>query len=113
MEDILVTDFKKIAQELINLFEAKQHDYGPGNIASFGNLGVLVRMNDKFERLKNLVLNNKRPANEGIEDTLKDIANYAVIYLMIERGLWPEAKEFSIKEVKHIGEEEKNERTSN
>jgi hypothetical protein len=40
-----------------------------------------------MERLKNL---NKMPSvkNESIEDTYQDIANYAVISLMIRRNLW-------------------------
>ena len=36
------------------VFAKKQHDYGPGNISSFGEVGVLVRVSDKIARLKNL-----------------------------------------------------------
>jgi len=87
----LVTDVAKeafkIVCENIRLMDTKQQDYGSGNISAFGEFGVLVRLNDKMERLKNL---NKMPSvkNESIEDTYQDIANYAVISLMIRRNLW-------------------------
>ena len=87
----LQTDMAKeafrIFCENIRLMDTKQQDYGSGNISAFGEFGVLVRLNDKMERLKNL---NKMPSvkNESIEDTYQDIANYAVIALMIRRNLW-------------------------
>jgi hypothetical protein len=67
--------------------DTKQQDYGSNNISAFGEFGVLVRLNDKMERLKHL---NKMPSvkNESIDDTYLDIANYAVIALMIRRNLW-------------------------
>jgi hypothetical protein len=74
------------------LMDRKQQDYGPKNIAGFGTFGVLVRMNDKFERLKTLFGKGKvrkRARNESVEDSLRDLANYAVIALLLERGEWP------------------------
>ena len=73
------------------LMDRKQLDYGPKNISGFGTFGVLVRMNDKFERIKHLYNKGKRrkAENESIEDTMRDIANYAVIALMLELGRWP------------------------
>jgi hypothetical protein len=74
------------------LFDNKQQDYGPGNIAGFGTFGVVVRMNDKFERLKTLFAKKgrkRRAVNETIDDTLRDIANYAVIAILLEGGNWP------------------------
>jgi len=68
-------------------------DYGPGNInhAHGGAInGLLVRIGDKFERLKNLVKKDGiKPQHESIEDSFKDLANYGVIGLMVQRGLWP------------------------
>jgi len=87
----LVTDVAKeafrVCCENIQLMDTKQQDYGSNNISAFGEFGVIVRLNDKMERLKNL---NKMPSvkNESIEDTYQDIANYAVISLMIRRNLW-------------------------
>ena len=77
----------KIICENVRVMDTKQQDYGSGNISAFGEFGVLVRLNDKIERLKNL---NKMPSvkNEAIDDSYLDIANYAVIALMIRRNVW-------------------------
>lgn len=66
----------------------KQHDYGPGNILDFGDQGVLVRANDKMARLKNLYKSGDAPANETVDDSWLDLANYAVIALMVRKGYW-------------------------
>lgn len=65
---------------------SKQRDYGKGNILNFGEMGVLVRTNDKMSRLKNLILNNKEAQNESIEDNWKDLAGYAVLALMLRNN---------------------------
>jgi hypothetical protein len=68
---------------------AKQRDYGPGNILEFGELGILIRATDKQKRLKNLLYDNpNEPANESLEDTWVDWANYGIIALMVRRGIW-------------------------
>ena len=83
----------EIMDEVGNLLISKQLDYGPGNINNaFGGPinGLLVRIGDKFERLKNLFKKDKAvPQHESIEDSFKDLANYAVIGIMIQRGKWP------------------------
>lgn len=85
------SDFKHYATNIAKLLSSKNKDYGPGNIAEFGRLGILVRLSDKIERLKNLYSRGiLSPQHEAIEDTLKDIAGYAIIGLMIEHGRWPE-----------------------
>jgi len=85
---------KSIASELAELVIAKQKDYGKQNILEFGEHGILVRSNDKFARLKNLILNSKDPQNEPIDDTLKDIAGYAIVWLMLRNGSF----EYSLEE---------------
>lgn len=65
---------------------SKQRDYGKDNILNFGEMGVLVRTNDKMSRLKNLILNNKEAQNESIEDNWKDLAGYAVLALMLRNN---------------------------
>jgi len=77
---------------LHNILAEKQQDYGPLNIALApgGPLnGLLVRMNDKLQRLINLTYNsNGNPNNEAISDSYADLANYCVISMMVLDGVW-------------------------
>lgn len=78
-------------QELVDLLLSKHKDYGPKNIsdAPGGALnGLRVRMHDKLARINNLVDNNKNPEHESLEDSFKDMANYAIIGLLVLRGEW-------------------------
>ena len=72
--------------DLSDLLVSKQNDYGKDNILGFGEQGLVVRLWDKVNRLKNLVWHNTRPKNESVEDTLNDIAGYAIIGLMLRKG---------------------------
>ena len=45
-------------------------------------------MNDKIQRLLNLTMNKQEPNNESIEDNLLDIANYAAMGIIVNKGLW-------------------------
>ena len=92
--------FKAIQQIMYQLFVLKQNDYGPSNIGlgvsvveedediSKSLIGLSIRMNDKVSRLVNLTMNNKEPNNESINDTLVDIANYAVMALIVKERSW-------------------------
>ena len=77
---------------LHSILVQKQADYGPRNIASApgGPInGLLVRMNDKMQRLINLTYDNLNdPENEAIRDSYEDLANYCVIALMVLDGEW-------------------------
>ena len=82
-----------ILMELKITMVQKHQDYGPLNIARApgGPMnGLLVRMHDKMARLEHLKFHRKTdtPNYESIEDTLKDLANYAIIGLMVQRGQW-------------------------
>lgn len=74
----------------VPMFYGKQLDYGVGNINKFGKLGVLVRLNDKVERLNSLWHDGRIPTHETVEDTLYDIIGYAIIGLLMQNGEWPE-----------------------
>tara|TARA_R100000700_G_C3125131_1_gene112553 strand:+ start:124 stop:504 length:381 start_codon:yes stop_codon:yes gene_type:complete len=93
-------EFTKINDQMLELFCDKQADYGPTNIG-MGNavvdtdedvkrslLGLSVRMNDKVQRLLNITLNDRKPNNESVEDTLMDLANYSVMALIVMRKVW-------------------------
>lgn len=79
--------------ELSDLLISKHKDYGPKNISQSpgGPLnGLRVRMHDKLARINNLIDNGKDPKYEPLEDSFKDLANYAVIALMVMRNKWGE-----------------------
>lgn len=72
------------------LLDRKQQDYGPGNMNAFGLFGVVVRMTDKFERLKTLFSKKRnRVLNESMRDTFRDISNYATIAILLDTHRWP------------------------
>ncbi len=82
-----------LTNELAGLLLRKHNDYGPKNISQSpgGPInGLRVRMWDKIARINNLVDNNHKPNYESLEDSFKDLANYAIIGLMVQRGQWPE-----------------------
>ena len=86
-------DVYNIVEELAELLLSKHKDYGPTNIsrAPGGALnGLRVRIHDKIARINNLLDSGKNPAHESLEDSFKDLANYAIIALMVTRGKWPE-----------------------
>jgi hypothetical protein len=85
------SDVDTILNELRSIMMKKQADYGPLNIALApgGPMnGLRVRMYDKLARLNNLADKAATPNFESIEDTLIDLANYAIIGLLVQRGQW-------------------------
>ena len=93
-------EFQKLQFEQYALFCKKQMDYGPSNIAMgtdlatkeqkrLSKIGLIVRINDKVQRLINLVINNNREAqNEPTVDAFKDLACYGIIAQIVESGKW-------------------------
>lgn len=86
-------DVADVTSNLFDLLISKHNDYGPKNISQSpgGPLnGLRVRMWDKFARINNLVDNNADPEHESLEDSFKDMANYAIIGLLVLQGKWPQ-----------------------
>lgn len=103
--DPLVTDLAKLAlpvliENLITL-DRKQQDYGSNNLTKFGVDGVVVRANDKLERIINLRKKSKGKTwthaekeavlacNEPLADSFLDLANYALIGYLMQTAKWP------------------------
>jgi hypothetical protein len=81
----------KLVTELSDLLLSKHRDYGPKNIsdAPGGPInGLRVRMHDKLARINNLTDSGADPEHESLEDSFKDMANYAIIGLLVLRGKW-------------------------
>ena len=91
-------EFKKILKEQYEIFCRKQMNYGPDNISvgtrletpdeiKLSQTGLWFRMNDKIQRLKQLVLLGKPDTvGEAIEDTYQDLSVYNIIAQIVIRG---------------------------
>ena len=65
-----------------NLFLAKNADYG-NSFEDFGFLGIMVRLNDKINRMKSLVeKETSEVSSESFMDTVQDLYNYTLLGLM-------------------------------
>lgn len=94
------SEFKKILKEQYELFCKKQLNYGPDNISGgtalrtnedvkFSLMGLFFRMNDKVQRLKQLVvLGNDDTVGESIDDTYQDLSIYGIIAQIVKRQKW-------------------------
>jgi hypothetical protein len=81
----------KVYAEAEELLVRKHKDYGPKNISGSpgGPLnGLRVRMHDKLARINNLVDSGVVPENESLRDSFIDMANYALIALLVIDGDW-------------------------
>ena len=70
----------------------KHKDYGPKNISQSpgGPLnGLRVRMWDKFARINHLIDSGATPENESLKDSFLDMANYAIIAMLVLDDEWP------------------------
>jgi len=103
MEDTypeMTSEFKKIMQEQYEIFCQKQLNYGPTNIAVGTQLatidevrlsltGLWFRLNDKIQRLKQLVvLGDRDSVGESVTDTYQDLSVYGIIAQIVSRGKW-------------------------
>ena len=90
-----MTTFEKIIGKMLAIHKAKNHDYSAkgqfGNFAESEKVGIpawkgaFVRLQDKYTRAANLIARDgqAKVLDEKLEDTLLDLANYAVIVLCL------------------------------
>ena len=97
---VMTKEFKRLQRQQYELFLKKQHDYGPGNI-SVGTMlqtedevhlsltGLWFRMNDKIQRLKNMLMSKRDSAvDEPLEDAYLDVSNYGIMATIVKNGKW-------------------------
>ena len=96
----MTAEFRRLQREQYELFLHKQHDYGPGNISVGTQLqtpaeiklsltGLWFRINDKVQRVKTLLLNNRESAvDEPLEDAFLDMSNYGIMATIVKNGKW-------------------------
>lgn len=74
---------REIQKQGYELFVKKNIDYGD-SFAKYGIIGVLMRIEDKIQRVMTITYNGVNLVNdEGIKDTLLDLHNYAAMALML------------------------------
>ena len=81
-------EHEAITTRMSAIYKAKNADYGDSFHKSFvkhGPIAALVRMDDKLQRVEQLLLHSDglKVKEETVEDTLIDLANYAIM-LVIE-----------------------------
>jgi hypothetical protein len=77
--------------EAEKLLLKKHKDYGPKNISGSpgGALnGLRVRIHDKLARINHLYDSGATPENESLRDSFIDMANYAIIALLVLDDKW-------------------------
>ena len=96
----MTDEFKRIMFTQYELFCKKQANYGPDNISVGSNLetkedikisltGLWFRMNDKIQRLKQMVVQGKKDeVGEAIEDSYQDLSVYGIIAQIVSNGKW-------------------------
>ena len=93
----LTDEYKKIMMEQYILFCKKHRNYGTGNVNVGTNLetdadvklsltGLWFRLNDKIQRLKNLVvMGEPDTVGEAIDDTFQDLSIYGIIAQIVKQ----------------------------
>jgi len=93
----LTKEYKKIMMEQYILFCKKHRNYGTGNVNVGTNLetdadvklsltGLWFRINDKIQRLKQLVIQNEPDTvGESITDTFQDLSVYGIIAQIVQQ----------------------------
>jgi len=79
-DDIAI--FKSLVGQLTETYEKKNHDYGHSfdkSMEEFGTISAVIRMNDKLSRFKSLIKFKAQVKEESIQDTLLDLATYAIM----------------------------------
>ena len=73
---------KELIDYLHNLYITKNADYGDSvhdTYEKYGLVSFLVRLEDKLNRARTLSTKDGFVADEKLEDTLLDMANYAIL----------------------------------
>lgn len=92
-------EFKEAVQQKFqhaqHILLSKHKDYGPTNISLSpgGPLnGLRVRMWDKFARINHLIDTGAKPEHESLRDSFLDMANYAIIAMLVLDDEWDKGK---------------------
>ena len=83
MTETRIDQMIQVQNESLLLFKKKNSDYGDA-FATYGTIGVIVRMGDKIQRLISVSNNGINLVDtESLRDTLIDLHNYAAMGIML------------------------------
>lgn len=88
MENPKYLRHKQLCEQMHETYKKKNQDYGDSfskSIEKWGFIAAMVRMEDKFNRLENLLNKSKEEMlvkDESIFDTLLDLSAYAMMTAM-------------------------------
>lgn len=74
--------FNTLLDQIKDTHEKKNHDYGNSfakSMDEFGMPAAAIRLSDKLNRFKSLIKSEAQVKDESIEDTLLDMAAYAIM----------------------------------
>lgn len=78
-----VQQMENVQKGALEMFKKKNKDYGDA-FATFGVIGILMRIEDKIQRSLSITKNGVNMVNdESIRDTLMDLHNYAAMGVML------------------------------
>ena len=87
MDLISINDFDREA--LAILLVEKHLKYGPAALTKWGAVGILIRIDSKLQRAKNLKLTeayiDPSDLKESLSDTMNDMVGYCVLGFIIEK----------------------------
>ena len=84
-----IQEFKNITQEMLETYSRKNVDYDDAFTKALEEYGLLVakiRLGDKYKRFSALIKQENLVKDESIEDTLLDMASYAIMTVMFNRN---------------------------
>ena len=77
--------FRDICNQMIELNIRKSNDYGASYqnlLREFGDVAAVIPLQNKLDRIKNIIRKGGKANNESLQDSVLDLACYAVMYLV-------------------------------
>ena len=93
LDPAFVFNVMSVFDEAQEVLLGRHRDYGPSNIANAypdPMTALVVRMGDKMERIKHILKTEGEAVyGERLRDSWIDLANYALIGLLVQDRKWP------------------------
>ena len=76
---------RDLTKHIHDVYVDKNMKYGDAfaeTIEKYGMIAALTRMNDKFNRIEQFIVNGFEDSEESLKDALLDLANYCLMTVM-------------------------------